>query len=678
MNKILQNKKCILSLLLAFFMGVGTVWADDSDPIVFADDNVKAICVANWDTNGDGELSYAEAAVVTSLGTVFQNNTTIERFRELEYFINLISIDDYAFSGCTNLQRIAIPSSVTCIGDAAFWENGYSSFSSALVLGNSLTRIGNSAFGGFKYIISKASTPPSMPYVGEDHDFIKKASKVYVPYGSLTQYKNKNGWSYFNDEVYETDYRFVFDELDDISWSNEDNWIPEKPTTNNVVVCVSTNCRLDTDAEVLYLYVRDDEDVITVDSGKTLTSSHGVDTQSPSQLIIEDGGQLIANKPVQGTVQKHIDAFTSNNDGWNFIASPVMTDLTVSGLIPTNSTIYDLYYLDEENTTWRNYKQNAFVLNHGQGYLYANGAGTDISFSGNLRPYVDLEPYVKGLPIALSNEGDGWNLVGNPFTFNAYVNKPYYVINGRTVEAAVSGAITPCTGIIVKATIDNDTVTFTKNNPAASAPNHGNLNIVVAEQMSTRGGASTSTMLDKAIVSFNADALEKFYFGESKAVVYIPQGNGEFAIASNEAQGEMPVNFKARENGSYTITIDPEDVELNYLHHIDNLTGTDIDLLEAPSYTFSAKADDYASRFRLVFSAQPNGAEIEDDNFAFISDGNIIVNGTGTLQILDINGRVVSSNSVSDNISTNGLSAGVYMLRLVNPDKVKVQKIVIK
>ena len=52
----------------------------------------------------------------------------------------------------------------------------------------------------------------------------------------------------------------MFDELDDISWSNEDNWIPEKPTTNDVVVCVSTNCRLDTDAEVLYLYVRDDED----------------------------------------------------------------------------------------------------------------------------------------------------------------------------------------------------------------------------------------------------------------------------------------------------------------------------------------------------------------------------------------------------------------------------------
>ena len=45
--------------------------------IVFADDTVKALCVQNWDTNGDGELSYLEAASVTSLGYVFESNTEI-------------------------------------------------------------------------------------------------------------------------------------------------------------------------------------------------------------------------------------------------------------------------------------------------------------------------------------------------------------------------------------------------------------------------------------------------------------------------------------------------------------------------------------------------------------------------------------------------------------------------
>ena len=57
-----------------------TNYIDCGSPITFADDNVKAICVANWDTNGDGELSYAEAAEVTDLGQVFRNNSIIISF----------------------------------------------------------------------------------------------------------------------------------------------------------------------------------------------------------------------------------------------------------------------------------------------------------------------------------------------------------------------------------------------------------------------------------------------------------------------------------------------------------------------------------------------------------------------------------------------------------------------
>ena len=46
----------------------GLVFIKDPDPsanfIVFADPAVKAICIDNWDGNGDGELSYEEAAAV--------------------------------------------------------------------------------------------------------------------------------------------------------------------------------------------------------------------------------------------------------------------------------------------------------------------------------------------------------------------------------------------------------------------------------------------------------------------------------------------------------------------------------------------------------------------------------------------------------------------------------------
>ena len=91
-----------------------------SPTITFADANVKALCVANWDTNGDGELSEAEAAAVTSLGEMFKENKQITSFNELQFFTGLTSIGDYAFQRCEALETIIIPEGVTTIGQNAF------------------------------------------------------------------------------------------------------------------------------------------------------------------------------------------------------------------------------------------------------------------------------------------------------------------------------------------------------------------------------------------------------------------------------------------------------------------------------------------------------------------------------------------------------------------------------
>ena len=103
----------------------------DNAAIVFADVNVKAICVANWDTNGDGELSYAEAAAVTKLGGAFSNNDEIEYFNEFKYFVGITSMgalsDDgtgdnpNGFSLCSKLKTICLPPSLIHIGGSAFY-----------------------------------------------------------------------------------------------------------------------------------------------------------------------------------------------------------------------------------------------------------------------------------------------------------------------------------------------------------------------------------------------------------------------------------------------------------------------------------------------------------------------------------------------------------------------------
>ena len=112
------------------------------ESISFTDANVETLCVANWDTDGNGELDLVEAAAVTSIGSVFSSNTSITSFDELQYFTGLTTINDYAFLNCTGLTSITIPESVSRIGIYAFQSNGLTS----ITIPESVTRIGNAAF----------------------------------------------------------------------------------------------------------------------------------------------------------------------------------------------------------------------------------------------------------------------------------------------------------------------------------------------------------------------------------------------------------------------------------------------------------------------------------------------------------------------------------------------------
>ena len=94
--------------------------SQSSNIIVFADKDVKKLCIGLWDTNGDGELSYEEAANVTSIGTVFQNNIDIEFFNELKHFSGLTTLDANAFGGCSSLCNITIPANIETINVSAF------------------------------------------------------------------------------------------------------------------------------------------------------------------------------------------------------------------------------------------------------------------------------------------------------------------------------------------------------------------------------------------------------------------------------------------------------------------------------------------------------------------------------------------------------------------------------
>ena len=190
------------------------------DIIKFADMAVKSVCVKKWDTNGDGELSYEEAASITTIEKAFKENEYIASFDEFQYFTGITAIDDEAFLSCKNLYSISIPKNVKTIGNRAFYcaesEGSYIYYTSSLStisLPDGLISIGDYAFERCNFLKSitipasvtligtsalnctvqniyfKPSNPPTFgsKYIGTN------STKIYVPKGSVEQYKAVEG-----------------------------------------------------------------------------------------------------------------------------------------------------------------------------------------------------------------------------------------------------------------------------------------------------------------------------------------------------------------------------------------------------------------------------------------------------------------------------------------------------
>ena len=156
----------VLSDLLKVVTSEEPVGPDPPSPvernIEFKDPVVKALCVENWDLDGDGELSKAEAAKVTNLRWVFKRNNEITSFEELEYFTGLRSVADSAFKCSANLRSVKLPESVTVIGDHTFEECENLTLPK---LPDNLTTVGEAAFC-FCEKLSLNSLPETLTNIG--------------------------------------------------------------------------------------------------------------------------------------------------------------------------------------------------------------------------------------------------------------------------------------------------------------------------------------------------------------------------------------------------------------------------------------------------------------------------------------------------------------------------------
>ncbi len=181
-----------------------SIVSDDPTPIAFKDPTVKLLLLELCDSNGDGEISYAEASKVEKLpNAVFKDAQGIKSFDELQYFTSLKSIPSEAFQGCNQLTSVVIPKGVTWIGSYAFnrcrsltsvvipegvttIEHRTFNFCSSLtsvVIPKGVTWIGSSAFSGCTSLAS-VSIPEGVTTIGS-YSFYNcgRLTSVVIPKG---------------------------------------------------------------------------------------------------------------------------------------------------------------------------------------------------------------------------------------------------------------------------------------------------------------------------------------------------------------------------------------------------------------------------------------------------------------------------------------------------------------
>ena len=357
-------------------------------------------------------------------------------------------------------------------------------------------------------------------------------------------------------------------------------------------------------------------------------------------------------------------------DGNYYLIAPPFDNIDPAEIEGMTEDDFDLFYFDQAQVLeWRNYGTTPFNLESGKGYLYAHGTDITLSFTG--------VPYSGDGKVTLRKTGglefEGWNLVGNPFATAATLDRAFYVMNGAGDEIISSTAtnVAAMQGIFVIATEDNEEIQFTTSSS-------GNKDQIVLNVLQDRANT-----IDRAIVRFNeSSTLPKFMLDDSNTKLYIPLDDDDYAVVNANGENTLPVNFKAKTNGTYTISVDINNIEMDYLHLIDHLTGADIDLLQQPSYQFAADKNDYEARFMLVFRTETGVEENGQQNFCFVKSSHLYFIEdvqNAEFSLVDLNGRQVRHLTLKGNsCDLSGISEGLYIVRLAKDNDVKVQKVIIK
>lgn len=409
---------------------------------------------------------------------------------------------------------------------------------------------------------------------------------------------------------------------------------------------------------------------------------------------------------------------------------------------PDNTGSFDFYFYSEEYSHWINFKRegksgfydhwhqnetademhlnipydNEDEMEVGKGYLMAVSEPSILMADGVLNTGNVSAQVTRTQLYGYEEPLMGVNMVGNPYQSYLDVDEfltqnglnTYYILDADAEGyiARVAGGSTPDNpedfvvnynapqylhphqAFFVRVqsstplTFNKDMRNVTANSAfRQEAPHYAMVNMICSDAQGRNDIATIE--LDRPETG-GGEKIKGLRSGDAN--IWFSLGEQDLQVAfAPVGTSSAPLRFKAYNDGVYTLRWNMANADFHYMHLIDNITGANIDCLTASEYVFEGKTTDYSSRFRLVFDftgveENEDASSASQENFAFQSGDEVVVNGEGVLEVFDINGHRVMGCEILNGQSRVALPTvanGMYVLRLTDAKQVKVQKMVI-
>jgi hypothetical protein len=489
-------------------------------------------------------------------------------------------------------------------------------------------------------------------------------------------------------------------------WATSENWDSGVPSSSdNVTIPDVTNA--------------------PIIDGSTNVSVNDLTITEPDGLTINSDGSLIVSGISSGNVTYKRNLASTN---WYLVSSPVSGETYDDAYVTANSIASSTentnsrgiapYVTSDDSWDYMQSGETA-TFTPGNGYSVKRSATGDVSFTGTLN-VADA-----GVDVALSNAGNRFNLLGNPYTSHiaseTFLNNEAAVSETQTLwiwnqATGTSGAyevktvedamvIAPSQGFFVKANVAGGTFNFTESNQASSGgtfqrtENRPEIYLTISNQTDAR--EAKIYYIENMTTGFDVG-----YEGELFNGVSNPLAIYTHLVADSEGQNYqvqslptnnyenmiVPLGVNAASGSAITIDASTNNFPEGVNIYLEDKQDNSFTLLNADA-NFSTTLDNSLSgigRFYLhtssgVLSADDFGA-INNISIYKSSNQNLrivgVQNGKATVQIYNILGKEVLKTSFEGNgvndIKLNNLHLGLYILKLATEKDTINKKIIIQ